>query len=95
VLGQVRLVGESASQRNVAQGRIRLQHVSRGQFQATPDHEGVGWFPGGISGLASDKALRAASRYLLRQSPKQVVEALNDAIESSQQRGLAHRSVWI
>jgi LuxR family transcriptional regulator, maltose regulon positive regulatory protein len=49
--------------------------------------------PGGISGLASDKALRAASRYLLRQSPKQVVEALSNAIESSQQRGLAHRSV--
>src|SRR6204780_2062438 len=49
--------------------------------------------PGGNSGLASDKALRAASRYLLRQSPKHVVEALNDAIESSQQRGLAHRSV--
>jgi LuxR family maltose regulon positive regulatory protein len=49
--------------------------------------------PGGTSGLASDKALRAASRYLLRQSPKQVIEALNGAIESSQQRGLAHRSV--
>jgi LuxR family maltose regulon positive regulatory protein len=49
--------------------------------------------PGGASGLASDKALRAASRYLLRQSPRHVVEALNDAIESSQQRGLAHRTV--
>jgi LuxR family transcriptional regulator, maltose regulon positive regulatory protein len=48
---------------------------------------------GSISGLASDKALRAASRYLLRQSPQHVVEALNIAIESSQQRGLAHRSV--
>ncbi|HTD29681.1 MAG TPA: LuxR C-terminal-related transcriptional regulator, partial [Xanthomonadaceae bacterium] len=43
--------------------------------------------------LAADKAVRAASRYLLRQSPQHVVEALNDAIESSQQRGLAHRSV--
>jgi LuxR family maltose regulon positive regulatory protein len=30
---------------------------------------------------------------LLRQSPKRVVEALDGAIESSQQRGLAHRSV--
>jgi len=48
---------------------------------------------GGSSGLAADKALRAASRYLLRQSPTQVVEALNDAIESSQRRGLAHRTV--
>jgi hypothetical protein len=42
VLGQVRLVGESASQGNVAQGRIRLQHVSRGQHQATRDHKSVG-----------------------------------------------------
>jgi len=48
---------------------------------------------GGTSGLASDKALRAASRYLLQQSPKHVVAALDGAIESSQQRGLAHRSV--
>jgi LuxR family transcriptional regulator, maltose regulon positive regulatory protein len=49
--------------------------------------------PGGPSGLSSDKALRAASRYLLRLAPKPVVEALNGAIESSQQRGLAHRTV--
>jgi LuxR family transcriptional regulator, maltose regulon positive regulatory protein len=47
----------------------------------------------GNSGLASDKAFRAASRYWLRQSPHQVVQALGGAIESSQQRGLAHRSV--
>jgi LuxR family maltose regulon positive regulatory protein len=43
--------------------------------------------------LSSDKALRAASRYLLKQSPRAVVEALEAAIENSQQRGLAHRSV--
>jgi LuxR family maltose regulon positive regulatory protein len=49
--------------------------------------------PGGNSGLASDKALRAASRYLLRQSPKRVVEELGGAIESAHQRSLAHRSV--
>ncbi len=49
--------------------------------------------PGGASGLSSDKALRGASRYLLRHSPKEVVQALGGAIESSQQRGLAHRSV--
>ena len=49
--------------------------------------------PDGPSGLSSDKALRAASRYLLRLSPKPVIEALNGAIESSQQRGLAHRTV--
>jgi LuxR family transcriptional regulator, maltose regulon positive regulatory protein len=49
--------------------------------------------PGGTSGLSSDKALRAASRYLLQQSPQEVVQALDGAIESSKQRGLAHRSV--
>ena len=43
--------------------------------------------------LSFDKTLRAASRYLLKQSPKVVVEALGVAIENSQQRGLAHRSV--
>jgi LuxR family maltose regulon positive regulatory protein len=43
--------------------------------------------------LSADKALRAASRYLLKQSPRVVVEALDAAIENSQQRGLAHRSV--
>jgi len=49
--------------------------------------------PGTASGLATDKALRAASRYLLRQSSKHVVEALSGAIDSSQQRALAHRTV--
>jgi LuxR family maltose regulon positive regulatory protein len=43
--------------------------------------------------LSSDKALRAASRYLLKQSPRVVVEALDAAIENSRQRELAHRSV--
>jgi ATP/maltotriose-dependent transcriptional regulator MalT len=37
--------------------------------------------------------LRAASRYLLKQSPRIVIEALDVAIENSQQRELAHRSV--
>jgi LuxR family maltose regulon positive regulatory protein len=43
--------------------------------------------------LSSDKALRAASRYLLEQSPRVVVEALDVAIENSRRRELAHRSV--
>jgi LuxR family maltose regulon positive regulatory protein len=47
----------------------------------------------GAAPLISDKALRAASRYLLKQSPRVVVAALEVAIEESQQRGLAHRSV--
>jgi LuxR family transcriptional regulator, maltose regulon positive regulatory protein len=45
------------------------------------------------SDLASDKALRAAARYLLVNSPKLVIEALDRAIPSCQQRHLAHRSV--
>ncbi len=48
---------------------------------------------GGASPLSSDKAVRAASRYLLKQSPRVVVEALDHAIDSSQRRELAHRSV--
>jgi ATP/maltotriose-dependent transcriptional regulator MalT len=47
----------------------------------------------GAPPLSSDKALRAASRYVLKQSPRVVVEALDAAIENSQQRELAHRSV--
>jgi LuxR family transcriptional regulator, maltose regulon positive regulatory protein len=43
--------------------------------------------------LNSDKALRAASRYLLKQSPRVVIEVLDAAIENSQQRELAHRCV--
>jgi LuxR family maltose regulon positive regulatory protein len=48
---------------------------------------------GGASLLSSDKAVRAASRYLLKQSPRVVVEALDVAIENSRQRELPHRSV--
>jgi LuxR family maltose regulon positive regulatory protein len=48
---------------------------------------------GGASDLISDKAVRAASRYLLQKSPQLVVEALTGAIEHSQQRNLAHRLV--
>ena len=45
------------------------------------------------SGLAADKALRAASRYLLRRSPRPVIEALTSAITDSDTRDLAHRAV--
>jgi ATP/maltotriose-dependent transcriptional regulator MalT len=47
----------------------------------------------GASPLTCDKAMRAASRYLLKQSPGAVIVALDAAIASSQQRKLAHRSV--
>jgi ATP/maltotriose-dependent transcriptional regulator MalT len=47
----------------------------------------------GTPSLNSDKALRAASRYLLKQSPRAVIEALDAAIENSQPSELAHRSV--
>jgi LuxR family maltose regulon positive regulatory protein len=47
----------------------------------------------GTSDLVSDKALRAASRYLLLQSPELVIQALNGPIEYCRRRDLAHRSV--
>ena len=46
-----------------------------------------------VSPLNSDKALRAASRYLLKQSPRVVIAALDAAIDNGRQRELAHRSV--
>jgi LuxR family maltose regulon positive regulatory protein len=48
---------------------------------------------GGPSGLIHDKALRAASRYLLPQAPTVVVGALDPAIESCRRLDFAHRSV--
>ena len=45
------------------------------------------------SDLSGDKALRAASRYLLVEAPGLVISALDAAIESSRRRDLAHRSV--
>jgi ATP/maltotriose-dependent transcriptional regulator MalT len=47
----------------------------------------------GAPDLAADKAFRAASRYLLQQSPKLVVQALGGAIEYCEVRKLAHR--WV
>jgi LuxR family maltose regulon positive regulatory protein len=47
----------------------------------------------GSSPLCCDKALRAAARYLLKQSPGVVVEALDAALEDCEKRELAHRSV--
>jgi hypothetical protein len=41
VLAQVWLVGESALQRYITQGRFSLQHVLSRQLDATPDHEGM------------------------------------------------------
>jgi LuxR family transcriptional regulator, maltose regulon positive regulatory protein len=43
--------------------------------------------------LSADKALRAASRYLLKQSPRLVIGALDGAIDNNLGRELAHRSV--
>jgi LuxR family transcriptional regulator, maltose regulon positive regulatory protein len=60
--------------------------ATRFGFQDLPSRKGA-------PSLISDKSLRAASRYLLRQSPRAVIEVLDTAIENSQQRELAHRSV--
>ncbi len=48
---------------------------------------------GGASELSADKALRAAARYLLLQSPKPVIQQLDAALESCQRRELHHRCV--
>ncbi|HEY2417925.1 MAG TPA: hypothetical protein VGH84_08395, partial [Steroidobacteraceae bacterium] len=45
------------------------------------------------SDLSVDKAFRAASRFLLQQTPQLVVQALGGAIAYCEQRNLAHRSV--
>jgi hypothetical protein len=48
---------------------------------------------GRASSLGTDKAFRAASRFLLRQSPRLVAHALGDAIDHSRKMGLFHRLV--
>jgi LuxR family maltose regulon positive regulatory protein len=48
---------------------------------------------GGASSLGTDKAFRAASRFLLRQAPQPVAQALGGAIDHCRQRGLCHRLV--
>jgi LuxR family maltose regulon positive regulatory protein len=68
---------------NIEQARLI---ATRFDFHELPRREGA-------PALNSDKALRAASRYLLKQSPRVVIEALDIAIENSRQRDLAHRSV--
>jgi hypothetical protein len=42
VLAQMRLIYESTSKRNVAQRHIGLKHALSSQFDATPDHKGMG-----------------------------------------------------
>jgi LuxR family transcriptional regulator, maltose regulon positive regulatory protein len=48
---------------------------------------------GGVPDLEADKAVRAASRYMLQQSPQLVVQVLSTAIERSRHLGLSHRLV--
>ena len=48
-----------------------------------------------VSDLVSDKAVRAASRYLLQNSPQPVVKALSGAIEHSRHLNLTHRLVQL
>jgi hypothetical protein len=45
VLAQMRLIHKSTFKRNVPQRHLRLKHVLRSQFDATPDHKGVGRVP--------------------------------------------------
>ncbi|MBS0445123.1 MAG: AAA family ATPase [Proteobacteria bacterium] len=50
---------------------------------------------GAAGALSDDKALRAASRYLLKQAPGLVVEALGPMIEDCARRRLARRGVEV
>jgi LuxR family maltose regulon positive regulatory protein len=75
--------------RNLARAGLQEEArvvATRYNFHELPPRDGA-------SPLSCDKALRAASRYLLKQSPRVVIEALDAALENSQQRGLAHRTV--
>jgi len=59
VLAQMRLVGEAAPQRNVAQGRIGVKHALSGQFHAPSHDERVGWFT--KSALEGSREMRCAA----------------------------------
>jgi hypothetical protein len=48
----MRLIRESAAERNIAQRHIGLKHILGSQFDPAPDHEGVG----GVSECASKGA---------------------------------------
>jgi hypothetical protein len=45
MLAQMRLIHKATSKRDVAQRHIGLKHVFGSQFDATPDHKGVGGVP--------------------------------------------------
>jgi hypothetical protein len=49
LLAQMRLIRESASKRNIAQGHIGLKHILGSQFDATSDHKGMGGVSEGAS----------------------------------------------
>ncbi len=72
---------------------VRAGKYEEGRLVAT--RFGFGELPiqGSAADLVSDKAVRAASRYRLKESPRLVIQGLDAAIESCEQRGLAHRSV--
>ena len=70
---------------------VRAGRHEDGRLVAT--RFGFGETPTHPSQLLSDKAVRAASRYRLKESPRLVIQALEAAIGSCEQRGLAHRLV--
>jgi hypothetical protein len=61
VLGQMRLVRESTSERNIAQGPVGLKHLLGSQFDATPDNEGVRRVP--QSGPEGAREVRLAAAH--------------------------------
>jgi LuxR family transcriptional regulator, maltose regulon positive regulatory protein len=72
---------------------VRAGKYEEGRLVATRFGFGEAPSRGSAADLVSDKAVRAASRYRLKESPRLVIQDLDAAIERCEQRGLAHRSV--
>jgi LuxR family transcriptional regulator, maltose regulon positive regulatory protein len=72
---------------------VRAGRYEEGRLVATRFRFGEAPTRGSAADLVSDKAVRAASRYRLKESPRLVIQGLDAAIERCEQRGLAHR--WV
>jgi hypothetical protein len=59
VLAEVRLIGEAAPDRDIAQGSVGLKHVLSGQLHPAPDHKSVRRLPEGELECAREVRLAA------------------------------------
>ena len=77
----MRVIDKSGSKRNVAQRHIGIEHVLGSQFDATPDHEGVGGvaecsFEGArkVRFAALDERTQVCDQYSVRNMPIDMLE---------------------